>query len=59
MTDPITDGAAKGQLVRQDEFEVMLNAYYEARGWTKDGIPTKQKLVDLNLSDIVEAIGAG
>jgi aldehyde:ferredoxin oxidoreductase len=59
MTDPITDGAAKGQLVRQDEFEVMLNAYYEARGWTKDGIPTKQKLVDLDLSDIVEAIGAG
>jgi len=59
MKDPITDGVAKGQLVRQDEFEMMLDAYYEARGWSKDGVPTKQKLVDLDLADIVEVIGVG
>jgi aldehyde:ferredoxin oxidoreductase len=58
MTDPIADGVAKGQLVRQDEFEIMLDAYYGARGWNKDGIPTKQKLLDLDLGDIAEAIGA-
>jgi aldehyde:ferredoxin oxidoreductase len=58
MMDPIADGVAKGQLVRQDEFEMMLDAYYEARNWNNNGIPTKQKLVDLDLSDIVEVIGA-
>jgi aldehyde:ferredoxin oxidoreductase len=58
MMDPIVDGAAKGQLVRQDEFEMMLNSYYEARGWTRNGVPAKQKLVDLDLGDIVEAVGA-
>ena len=56
--DPIIDGVAKGQLVRQEEFEIMLDAYYEARGWTKEGVPTKQKLVGLDLGDIVEVGGA-
>jgi aldehyde:ferredoxin oxidoreductase len=59
MIDPIADGVAKGQLVRQDEFEMMLDAYYEARSWNKDGVPKKQKLADLDLGDIIEVIGAG
>jgi len=52
MQDPIPDGVAKGSMVRQEEFETMLDAYYEARGWDKDGIPTKQKLASLGLSDV-------
>lgn len=57
MKDPIPDGAAKGSVVTKREFELMLDAYYEARGWNKDGIPTKQKLIELELRDEAEEVG--
>jgi aldehyde:ferredoxin oxidoreductase len=53
MEDPIPDGPSKGALVTEKEFESMLIAYYQARGWNNDGIPTKQKLAELGLEDIV------
>jgi aldehyde:ferredoxin oxidoreductase len=37
----------------------MLDEYYQARGWSRDGIPTKAKLMALDLPDIAEDIGAG
>jgi len=58
MKDPIPDGAAKGSLVTKKEFDLMLSAYYAARGWSKDGIPTKQKLTELELKTVAEGIGA-
>jgi len=54
MQDPIPDGVAKGSVVKQEEFEMMLDAYYEARGWGIDGTPTKQTLARLRLSDVAE-----
>ena len=35
------------------ELDVMLNEYYEFRGWDKDGIPTKEKIIELGLEDIL------
>lgn len=32
----------------------MLNDYYEKRNWTKDGIPTRDKLEELNILDIID-----
>jgi aldehyde:ferredoxin oxidoreductase len=49
MKDPIADGASKGSLVTEKEFEPMLTAYYEARGWNNEGVATKQKLQELEL----------
>jgi aldehyde:ferredoxin oxidoreductase len=49
MKDPIADGASKGSLVTEKEFESMLTAYYEARGWNNEGVATKQKLQELEL----------
>lgn len=57
MKDPIPDGVAKGSVLTEQEFEMMLDAYFEARGWSKSGIPTKQKLKELQLQDIGEDIG--
>lgn len=31
------------------DFDAMLDEYYQARGWDKEGIPTKEKLKDLEL----------
>ncbi len=58
MKDPIPDGVAKGSLVPKKEFDLMLGAYFEARGWSSDGIPTKQKLTELELSKIAKDVGA-
>lgn len=36
-------------------FNVMLNEYYQARGWSEMGIPRQEKLKDLDLTDLVRA----
>jgi aldehyde:ferredoxin oxidoreductase len=49
LTEPLhTRGAqGEGQMVsQQDEF---LDKYYELRGWSREGVPMKQKLEDLGL----------
>jgi aldehyde:ferredoxin oxidoreductase len=57
MMDPIADGASKGSVVTKQEFETMLNAYFEARGWNSEGLIPKQKLVELELEDVAEDVG--
>jgi len=58
MKDPIPDGVAKGSLVTKKEFGLMLNAYFKARSWNSDGIPTKEKLIELGLNKAAKEIGA-
>ena len=58
MEDPIPDGVAKGSLVPKKEFDLMLGAYFEARDWSNDGIPTKQKLTELGLNKVAKDVGA-
>jgi aldehyde:ferredoxin oxidoreductase len=59
MNEPIPDdGPVKGAIVTQDELDLMLDDYYESRGWTLEGVPTTAKLKELgmgDLSNIVEA----
>jgi aldehyde:ferredoxin oxidoreductase len=52
MNQPIPDdGPAKGAVVTQDELDLLLDDYYQARGWTLEGIPTKAKLAELGMED--------
>ncbi len=53
LEEPLADGGSKGEVV---ELEAMLNKYYELRGWDENGIPTREKLVDLNLSDAASIV---
>lgn len=58
--EPIPKGASEGSLVKEEEFQHMLDEYYMARGWSKNGIPTRAKLASLDLLDVVEEkYGAG
>lgn len=52
LEEPLPAGAAKGHLVSREELDIMLDEYYELRGWDKKGIPTEKKLKELELSDI-------
>ena len=48
MNQPIPDdGPAKGAVVTQDELDLLLDDYYQARGWKVDGVPTKAQLKEL------------
>ena len=49
MTEPIKAGASKGQLISQKDLDEMLDEYYSARGWDKNGTPTAAKLKELGL----------
>jgi len=46
LEEPMPDGPNKGALSRLPE---MLDDYYEFRGWTKEGIPSDEKLEELGL----------
>ena len=43
---------------REDQYEQLLDAVYKRRGWTENGIPTKEKLASLgiNLPEVLRVI---
>ena len=54
MTEPLQEGNSKGQLISRDDLDIMLDEYYTARGWTKEGVPTPEKLHSLGLEAVVK-----
>ena len=44
-------------MVKPEELRMMIDAYYEARGWTPEGLIPKEKLIELGLDDIAEELG--
>jgi aldehyde:ferredoxin oxidoreductase len=54
MHEPIPDeGPSKGAMVTQAELDLLLDDYYESRGWTKEGVPTVAKLKELGMDDLL------
>lgn len=51
LEEPLPDGPAKGQTVNLDP---LLDAYYEYRGWDKNGVPTPEKLTELGLEYYID-----
>jgi len=47
LKEPMPSGPSKGQVVRLDE---MLPEYYKLRGWDENGVPTPEKLKELDLA---------
>jgi len=57
MHQPISDeGPSKGAYVTQEELDLLLDDYYEARGWNKEGIPTVEKLRELGMDDLINIV---
>jgi len=46
LEEPAPEGPAKGHVCELDK---MLTEYYQLRGWDENGVPTKEKLSELNL----------
>ena len=54
MHQPIQDeGPSKGAYVTQEELDLLLDDYYMARGWTREGVPTIEKLKELGMDDLI------
>ncbi|MCI0553249.1 MAG: aldehyde ferredoxin oxidoreductase family protein [Anaerolineae bacterium] len=52
LLEPFPDGGSAGFVL---DFEGMLSAYYEARGWDLEtGKPSREKLMELGLEDIAK-----
>jgi len=59
MNVPIPDeGPSKGAYVTKEELDLMLDDYYEVRGWTKEGIPTPEKLKQLGMDELIPIVEA-
>ena len=53
MSTPIPDDTvSKGSYITQKELDFMLDDYYAHRGWTEEGVPTLEKLKDLELENL-------
>lgn len=57
MHEPLKEGPSAGHVVSEEELERLKDLYYEAKGWTKEGLIPKEKLVALGMPDLAEAIG--
>lgn len=56
LGEPLHTGKApgEGQVVR--ELDRFLDRYYQARGWTTDGVPSRHKLSELSLDYVLKDI---
>ncbi len=51
--EPLTKGSFKGAKLDKEKYEVMLQMYYQKRGWDNRGVPTKKTLAKLGLQDAI------
>ena len=54
LTKPIIEGGAKDHV---PDLKKMIDEYYQVRGWDQEGIPTKETLNRLGLSQMSSAFG--
>jgi aldehyde:ferredoxin oxidoreductase len=57
MNMPIPDeGPVKGAVVTQKELDLLLDDYYESRGWTPQGVPTANKLKEIGMDKLLSIV---
>jgi aldehyde:ferredoxin oxidoreductase len=49
MHEPIPEGPSAGMYCPPEELDGMLDAYYALRGWSREGVPTSDRLASLGL----------
>jgi len=54
--EPLTKGPYKGATLDRNRYEVMLQWYYQRRGWGRRGIPTEATLKRLGLEDVAQQL---
>ena len=50
LREPVPSGPSRGHVVHLDK---MLSEYYRLRGWSKEGVPTEEKIRELNIHELI------
>ncbi len=58
MDEAVPSGPNEGHYLTRAEVDVLLDEYYTARGWDKNGIPTKETLKRVGLDALADAMEA-
>ena len=53
---PLTKGPLAGMKLSKEVYDRLLDMYYEARGWDKNGIPRKSTLEKFGLTDVIKVL---
>jgi aldehyde:ferredoxin oxidoreductase len=53
FNEPFKKGPAKDVVLTEEGFQKSLGEYYKLRGWDEKGVPTKEKLLELNLEKYI------
>jgi aldehyde:ferredoxin oxidoreductase len=48
FTLPMTEGPHAGKILKREDYEEILDIYYQKRGWTKDGLVDEKKIANFN-----------
>jgi len=56
--ESVPEGPLKGHPIKVQDFNRMLKEYYELNGWDRNGVPTKEKLVELGLPNVAKDLWA-
>lgn len=57
MEEPIKSGPLKGELLNREDWDKMLDTYYNLHGWSQNtGWPTREKLQELDLPECIERL---
>ena len=48
FTLPMTEGPHAGKILKREEYEEILDIYYQKRGWTRDGLVDEKKIANFN-----------
>jgi aldehyde:ferredoxin oxidoreductase len=57
LFEPLQTGALKGKGIIKSELREAIDLYYQMCNWTEDAVPTKAKLVELDLKWISDKMG--
>ncbi len=58
LSEPLPTGVAAGVGLTQEELDYMIAGYYQARGWTAEGLIPDSKLEELGLRAMLEGVPA-
>jgi aldehyde:ferredoxin oxidoreductase len=56
LHEPLVDGPLAGNGIGKEEFEAAKSIYYSMMGWDKEGVPKKEKLLELGLEEYIQYI---
>jgi len=56
MSEPVPDGPNQGHCISRAEVDILLDEYYELRGWDANGIPTAKTLKLCGLNEVAESM---